>query len=408
MAREKESSDDKDKDDKEKKEEKQGLMTKAVAAVFASVIAPVLLAVGMKFSDKVSDVIVAPLQPKVDAAKSEPAKADSSKTEPAKSETAKAEPAKSGPGSDSDSAKIAASQPADTGKSATAGAGSTAGGTGPSAAPSDRGGGKGKNKKAKAAAPQTVGPVVRLFNLKDLTGWYKYVDKTSKSDSPPGKNKDPDGVYSVGKGMIDISGQYWGALSTEEEYANYHLTVEFKWGTKTWGPKGKAARASGVLLHCTGPDGAHKGWAPQSIKCQIIEGGTGDLVCYETDKSKVPVSLQVESVYVESSEGKGRKNVLAYKPGAPLSTITHGFVSRLGNGPDWKNVLGYHRAGDVEKPSGEWNTLECICQKDRITVILNGTVVNQAVNVKPSRGRIGLHSHGAEIFFRRVELQRLQ
>jgi hypothetical protein len=53
-------------------------------------------------------------------------------------------------------------------------------------------------------------------------------------------------------------------------------------GNKSWGDNDKHARQSGVLLHGFGPDGALRGFAPQSVKCQIIEGGTGDLLCYNS------------------------------------------------------------------------------------------------------------------------------
>ncbi|MGE5191853.1 MAG: family 16 glycoside hydrolase [Deltaproteobacteria bacterium] len=71
---------------------------------------------------------------------------------------------------------------------------------------------------------------------------------------------------------------------------------------------------------------------------------------------------------------------------------SQGFIRRLGNGNNWRNVTGYHRPGDVETPTGEWNTLECTCQGDRIRIVLNGKLVNEAVNVKPSRGKISLQS----------------
>ena len=37
-------------------------------------------------------------------------------------------------------------------------------------------------------------------------------------------------------------------------------------------------------------------------------------------------------------------------------------------------------------------------------IYLNGILVNQALDVKPSRGRIQIESEGAEIFFKRVEI----
>ena len=95
------------------------------------------------------------------------------------------------------------------------------------------------------------------------------------------------------------------------------------------------------------------------------------------------------------------------QPAEPLTPLSSNFVRRLGNGDDWKDVTGFHRAGDVELPSGQWNKLECICLGDRIWIRLNGKLVNAASDVHPSRGRIGLQSHGAEIVFRKVELQHI-
>ena len=63
---------------------------------------------------------------------------------------------------------------------------------------------------------------------------------------------------------------------------------------------------------------------------------------------------------------------------------------------------------DIEKIAGEWNRVECIADGDKISIFLNGTLVNEAVNVKPSKGRIQIQSEGAEIFFRRVDLTRLK
>jgi len=39
-----------------------------------------------------------------------------------------------------------------------------------------------------------------------------------------------------------------------------------------------------------------------------------------------------------------------------------------------------------------------------LTTYLNGMLVNQATDVKPTKGRIQIQSEAAEIFFRRVDL----
>jgi len=55
--------------------------------------------------------------------------------------------------------------------------------------------------------------------------------------------------------MIRISGEEWGCITTEQEYENYKLLIEFKWGELTYEPRMDRARDSGVLLHSQGEDG---------------------------------------------------------------------------------------------------------------------------------------------------------
>src|SRR3954471_19550555 len=74
---------------------------------------------------------------------------------------------------------------------------------------------------------------VSLFNGKDLDGWDTWLGRPHNGKDVVGLNKDPDKVYSVveadGKPAIRISGEVWGALTSKQEYANYHLRLEFKW-----------------------------------------------------------------------------------------------------------------------------------------------------------------------------------
>ena len=71
---------------------------------------------------------------------------------------------------------------------------------------------------------------------------------------------------------------------------------------------------------------------------------------------------------------------------------------------DWTDRLGYRGAHEVEKPAGEWNQLEVVVTRDRITNILNGVVVNVGTIPTYTRGKIIIQSEGAEIFVRRVDL----
>ena len=62
----------------------------------------------------------------------------------------------------------------------------------------------------------------------------------------------------------------------------------------------------------------------------------------------------------------------------------------------------------MENPVGEWNTLECICDGDSITNILNGKVVNKCTDASHTKGKILFQSEGAEVFFRRIDLKPLK
>ncbi len=57
------------------------------------------------------------------------------------------------------------------------------------------------------------------------------------------------------------------------------------------------------------------------------------------------------------------------------------------------------------KPAGEWNRYEIRAQGDRITLSVNGAVVNELTGVGLRRGYIGLEAEGYEITFRNLRLQ---
>ena len=246
--------------------------------------------------------------------------------------------------------------------------------------------------------------VVKLFNGKDLTNFYTYLVAPKSGGKPYGKNNDPEQVFTVHDGMIHVSGKVWGCFTTEKEYENYHLIVEFKWGEKTWFDREKAARDSGILLHCTGEDGGFGPWM-ESYECQMIEGGTGDFLVLSGKNT--PRSLTVEAEKRPTGAGEKKHDELYFQPGAPPVAMTKGRFNWKDRDPEWKDAKGFRGAKDVERPVGEWNTLECICDGDKIVNILNGTVVNQATKASQTKGKILFQSEGAEVFFRRIDLKPL-
>lgn len=230
---------------------------------------------------------------------------------------------------------------------------------------------------------------IQLFNGKDLEGWYTFLKDR-------GRDTDPKKVFTVEKGILHISGEEWGCLTTDDEYENYKLTVEFKWGGKTYPPRVDNARDCGILLHSQGEDGGYSGTWMHSIECQIIEGGTGDFIVVGNGTPEFSITSPV------APEKQGSSWV--YQAGGQEETINGGRINWYGRDPSWKDAIDFRGKQDIEKPVGKWNTMECVAKGDEIFVYLNGTLVNYAKNVRPRKGKIQIQSEAAEILFRKVEL----
>ncbi len=137
----------------------------------------------------------------------------------------------------------------------------------------------------------------------------------------------------------------------------------------------------------------------QSVECQINEGGCGDLIVVPGKTGEPP---RLTSEVRVDPDGQ-----TYYQKGGLPKTLRRGRFNWWGRDPGWKNVLWFRGANDVEKPQGEWNRMEIVCDGDAITCILNGVLVNAARGSSLTSGKILLQSEGAEIFFRRVEVRPL-
>ena len=103
-----------------------------------------------------------------------------------------------------------------------------------------------------------------------------------------------------------------------------------------------------------------------------------------------------------------RGNEWYFNPKGELKKFSGGRINWFDRDPMWKDVKGFRGSKDVEKPAGEWNRLECICDGDKITNILNGTVVNAGIGASHTKGKILFQSEGAEVFFRKIDLRPLR
>lgn len=163
---------------------------------------------------------------------------------------------------------------------------------------------------------------------------------------------DPAGVFSVMDGVIHIAGNPFGYMRTKNEYSDYRLHAEWRW-------PGEATN-SGVFVHGQNPDAI---WL-KCIECQLKAGNAGDFVCMN---------------------------------GADMNERT-----------DKSNVVVKKLSASSEKSSGEWNTLEVICEGNTIEVYVNGVLQNRGTNVSVSRGSICLQSEGKDIEFRNIFISSLK
>jgi hypothetical protein len=249
-----------------------------------------------------------------------------------------------------------------------------------------------KSDQSEAITPKDG--VIKLFDGTTLGDTYTWLKDT--------KREDPRKVFSVSDGMIHISGDGYGGLVTNKRYRDYHLVLEVKFGERTWHGRESNARDSGCLIHSNGKDGGYEGcWMP-SIEVQIIEGGVGDFIAVggpdETGK-RVPISLTCTI-----GPDKDRAKQAIWKPDGKRETFQRGRVDWYGRDPDWKDEKGFRGKDDKESPHGEWTRIDVLCNGGHIETFVNGTKVNEAIDVSPHEGRIQLQSELAEVFYRRWEL----
>jgi len=252
-----------------------------------------------------------------------------------------------------------------------------------------------------------------LFNGKDLTGWDTYLGAANRSDPTYGLNRDPDKVFTVqqvdGGPVIRISGQYFGGIITQREFANYHLRLQFKWGQKRWPPREHDVRDSGLCYHCVGPypNAAKYPW-PRSFEFNISEHDTGEFWSIDGTAADAEVKPIGNSPTEEAAfKGWCERNG---ETGPRVQFVKAGQKQTFRDG-------GFMPGGDYEKPVGEWNSLDLHAVGDRAVHVVNRkfalilTSLRQVVDGKEIplvKGKIELQTESAEVFYRNIEIRPLK
>ena len=197
--------------------------------------------------------------------------------------------------------------------------------------------------------PVTPTAKVVLFNGTDLTGWVRFIPGDRRG---PDKKWTVDKVWSVKDGVIRCEGRPAGYIRTVEDYANYKLHLEWRWPEKPTN--------SGVLVHKVGID---RVW-PKCIEAQLMSRTAGDFFIIGGTSMKV------------------------------------GGVVKRGHAPK--------KHPTNEKPIGEWNAYDIVCDGGTIKLTINGLLQNEGTEASVTSGKILLQSEGSPIEFRNIYLEPLE
>lgn len=207
-----------------------------------------------------------------------------------------------------------------------------------------------------AATTARAADDVPLFNGKDFTGW-QFFEKDDKGTKKAG----PGETWSVTDGYVRCTGKPNGYILTEKAYADY--TLKLKWRF----PADSKGGNSGVLLHCQD----EKYW-PTSVEAQLKSGSAGDIWLM------LPPAVKLDAD-PKRQDPKQARHFFRMETKEP-----------------------------VEKKFGEWNEYEITCKGGDITLVVNGTKVNEGKGGNLTTGKIALQSEGAEIHFKDIVLKPLK
>lgn len=227
----------------------------------------------------------------------------------------------------------------------------------------------------------------------ELEGYEKSDD--IRNGRPLGLNNDPKNVMTMieveDELLLKITGEIYVGLTTLQEFENYHLKAQFKWGEKVWEPRLTKPKDNGILYHCHGEHGEFWNVWMSSLEFQIIEEGMGDFVGLLRGRA---------DIYSEM-----------VKPRYYQATLSNDTLKTYGGGG---NPAYCHVHAPNENPDGAWNTLELICVGNQSIHVVNGKVVMVVRNSRKvlkgediplTKGKIQLQSEGAESYYKNVQIK---
>jgi len=207
---------------------------------------------------------------------------------------------------------------------------------------------------------------IALFNGKDFTNW----------KVPEGDN----GHWKVVNGIIDYDGKSEGkgdkCLWSEKQFGDVTIMIDWRWS----GPIRKVKHP--FIL----PDGTHRK-GPDGKEELIEVDEAGDSGIYLRGNSKSQVNFWCWNC--------GSGEVYGYRMDPKMPAEVRAGVTPKKN---------------MDKPIGQWNTMEITIKGDRLWVKNNGeeVITNAQLPGVPATGAIALQHHGDPIQFKNIYVRELK
>jgi len=203
---------------------------------------------------------------------------------------------------------------------------------------------------------------IELFNGEDLAGWTYVPLKFTKSRTNKSWSVDKE------RQVLYTTGGDWSDLATVESFRDFDLKLQWRWRPDSQvSPNG-----SGVV-----------------VRTERLDAG-------EPNADGLEIDLRPGK---DSEKAIGTGTFIAYN----VSFRNHrGTADGVAD-----RILGWLRE-PKHVDQDQWNDLRISCLEDRVTVTLNGVVVNEGQGLSAREGKITLRSQNSGIEFRNIRLTEVQ
>ena len=184
-------------------------------------------------------------------------------------------------------------------------------------------------------------------------GFVSLIPKKDINEHWTAEGKAPAEAWTVRRGVIACTGQPFGFLRSKKVYHNFVLRAEWRFQQGWEAKKEDDWPNAGFFIHAREID---KGW---------------------------PVSLEVQGYFGEAGS---------------LFGVRGGKITGAKRGPFVKD----------RPPFGSWDKYEITSREGKVTVVLNGVLVNEGTGASPPDGNICLQSEGWPVYYRNVMIKEIK